>query len=667
MSNRLPKPSSRRGRSARLFIGMVLLGIAGVSVAQEYPSHVEMPLDERILHFHSDIVVNADASLTVTETIQVHALGQEIRRGIYRDFPTTYWKRHARLPFKIPYRVGFEIMDVRRDGKPEAYHTAGAENGVRTYFGKEDVFLQPGLYTYTFAYTTSLQLGFYTDFDELYWNATGTGWSFPIDAVDVTVHLPDAIAPDLIKTFGYTGYQGDKGTNFIGEVTGPSEVHFIATAPLQPNEGLTIGVQFPKGHVEAPPWTDYVLIDKSNMLALTGLAVIGVYYLIAWLLVGIDPSRGRVLPTDTPPPGFSPAALRYIERMGFDKDTFMVALVSMATKGYLRIEQDEGRSGNYHVVRDSAADEVLAPEEKELASALFRSGDAVELKQSNHQIIREAIASLQKSLKREYNGRYFKTNSRWRLSGFLLSLAFLVGAILFERGETRFLGLFMGVWLSGWTLACIALGTLVFRAWRRTVREKSVLVGLGAVFATVFAFPFFIGELFGLGVFAFNMSAGVTIAFVLMIMLNMLFFRLLKAPTREGRAVLDVWEGFAQYLRGDGTLMRRHADAASQQALFDQYLPYALALGAGVAWAAGFAEAAGAAAIGPAPVRNPVWYHGPLDRDWSPDRFVSSLSGSFSSAISSSSTAPGSSSGGGGGGGGGSSGGGGGGGGGGGW
>ena len=42
---------------------------------------------EGILSFHSDIVVHQDASMTVTETIKVHAEGDRIKRGIYRDFP----------------------------------------------------------------------------------------------------------------------------------------------------------------------------------------------------------------------------------------------------------------------------------------------------------------------------------------------------------------------------------------------------------------------------------------------------------------------------------------------------------------------------------------------------------------------------------------------------
>ncbi|MEK6270420.1 MAG: DUF2207 domain-containing protein, partial [Planctomycetales bacterium] len=47
---------------------------------------------EEINNYQSAIVVNKDGSLNVTETIQVTAEGNKIKRGIYRDFPTRYQK-----------------------------------------------------------------------------------------------------------------------------------------------------------------------------------------------------------------------------------------------------------------------------------------------------------------------------------------------------------------------------------------------------------------------------------------------------------------------------------------------------------------------------------------------------------------------------------------------
>ena len=51
--------------------------------------------DERILDFHSDIAIAADASMQVSETIRARAEGDRIRHGIYRDFPTDYRDRYG--------------------------------------------------------------------------------------------------------------------------------------------------------------------------------------------------------------------------------------------------------------------------------------------------------------------------------------------------------------------------------------------------------------------------------------------------------------------------------------------------------------------------------------------------------------------------------------------
>ena len=123
---------------------------------------------ERIRLFQSDVTVMPSGTLTVTETITVVAEGNQIKRGIYRDFPPEYRDHDNRK-----HRVGFQLLNVTRDGRPEAHHTEKLSNGVRIYIGQHDRFLPPGEYRYTLTYQTDRQLGFFADHDELYWNATG--------------------------------------------------------------------------------------------------------------------------------------------------------------------------------------------------------------------------------------------------------------------------------------------------------------------------------------------------------------------------------------------------------------------------------------------------------------------------------------------------------------
>ena len=57
-----------------------------------------------------------------------------------------------------------------------------------------------------------------------------------------------------------------------------------------------------------------------------------------------------------------PAAMRYLERMGYDNKTFACAVLDMAVKGYLQIKE---HAGTYSLVLSKQPDSsVLSPEEK---------------------------------------------------------------------------------------------------------------------------------------------------------------------------------------------------------------------------------------------------------------------------------------------------------------
>ena len=88
---------------AKLFsISILLLIIAAVCFND---AKAQFNNAERIISFDSDITVNEDASMMVTETIKVHSEGNKIKRGIYRDFPTEYeddYGNNISIKFQVP-------------------------------------------------------------------------------------------------------------------------------------------------------------------------------------------------------------------------------------------------------------------------------------------------------------------------------------------------------------------------------------------------------------------------------------------------------------------------------------------------------------------------------------------------------------------------------------
>ena len=124
---------------------------------------------ERITSFLSEVTIGADSVLTVKETIAVVAEGSEIKRGIQRDFPTRYKDSKG-----LNYVVGFDVLGVKRDGRDEPFTIMSIDNGKRIRIGSADVFLDYGPHVYEITYQTTRQLGYFTDYDELYWNVTGS-------------------------------------------------------------------------------------------------------------------------------------------------------------------------------------------------------------------------------------------------------------------------------------------------------------------------------------------------------------------------------------------------------------------------------------------------------------------------------------------------------------
>ncbi|MEX2125442.1 MAG: DUF2207 domain-containing protein [Woeseia sp.] len=389
--------------------------------------------DERILDYHSDILVRQDGWIEVTETITVRAEGISIRRGIYRDYPTRYEDR-----FGNDVEVDYEPKSVLRDGRTEDFHSETQRNGVRTYFGSADRLLSPGEYTYQYRYDAGRMLGFFDTRDELYWNVTGLGWAFTIDNASATVSFGFDLPPESVGLDAYTGAFGESGRDYSASVDHTGRAQFETTKPLHPAEGLTIAVDWPKGYVEEPGtlqraiWT---LFDNANLLvALAGLLGVPAYYIPVWRKFGRDPKEGLIVTRYEPPEGFSPASLRFIERMGYDDKAMTAAIVNLAVKGYLRIE----KSGDEHVLEqaDAGSDAVLATGEKALLAGLFSAGKRVELQNSNHEILGKAREQHRASLKRDYTNRYFTTNGAMNLPAVLIAIAAAIIALRVGSGPT---------------------------------------------------------------------------------------------------------------------------------------------------------------------------------------------------------------------------------------
>jgi len=327
---------------------------------------------ERINSFHTDLTVAADGQLTVTEEINIHAEGDEFKRGIVRRLPLRFQDHNGRQQ-----RVKYELSTVEIFGATSPYHTATEGDDFVLYVGSEGNFLEPGDYPYRITYTTKGQVGFFPEYDEIYWNVSGNGWNFMIGSISARIHLPTSA--QVKQTACYTGSFGSTEKVCTDSIIDAHTVNFQGRS-LYPYEGLTVAVGFQKGVVAEPPpptfFEQYAVPIIGGVITLLLL----LYYSVTWFRFGQDPDIPTVIPLFEPPDGISPASAGMVMEDGFENRMITPAMINLAVKGLIRIDAKKVdqllgliTKEVFTIVRLKGGTD-LPKEEVELYTRLFSSG-----------------------------------------------------------------------------------------------------------------------------------------------------------------------------------------------------------------------------------------------------------------------------------------------------
>ncbi len=468
---------------------------------------------ERIVSYHSDLEVQQNCDLIVTETIKVYAGGSQIQRGIFRDLPLTYDYKGGNV------KVGFKLLDIKRDGHPEPHHTEWLSNGIRIYIGDADIFLNSGFYTYEIKYRVDHVLGFFEDYDEIYWNINGNGWGFSIDSISARVTFPKEAK--LVQFDGYTGHYGSVDKNFTAQEEGNS-VFYRGSSKLNSGESLTVAVAWEKNHLIYPSATEnFWFWVKSYMLWVIGIIalIIGfAHNFVMWYKYGRDPKPGTIIPRYYPPEGFSPAECYYLNNNGIKHDSmFGAQLVGLAVKRHITIKVT-GKSPSsytYYISKnntDERKEELNDVETKFLAN-LFGRKDTLTISKKYNTRVSHALDELVDSINTKQVDKYFVRNTHLKVRQYIFPILTLAAGIL-------------AYWHFG-----------------------------GAIWVMV-------------------------LTFIILIVKNLIFTRLYEQPTAEGRKKMDEIAGFAMYMKYADKLRINALNPPTMDFThFEKNLPYAIALG----------------------------------------------------------------------------------------
>ena len=605
----------------------ILAGALGVAGAQG--------VQGRILKYHSDILVNTDASLNVLDTIVYRAQGPDPCSGIYRYFATDY-------PVEFPLRhvAHFDFQQVQRDGAAEPFNLSSKAHGVELQIGSQgQALVADKTYTYTISYHVQRIIDYYADHDEFYWHVTGGGWEFPIEQASATIRFATPVhqAEDLLKVNG--GISGDP-TASVKVATAPDGATTVtADGPLAPRHGLVFLLKFPASLVQAPSAEE----ERANMVqdnytfcyGIATVVLVLLVYLVLWFGIGKHPKPGTIVAQATPPGAHSPAMLRYVRTMHYDPKTMAIILVNLAVKGLLRIQELEDRyilhrNDDDHpqslraaiaaLAEDPAT--VLPVEESSVVNVMLSSAEQFMFSSVHSTQIHDANTRAKEQLLHHAEHRFFLNNYAFLAIGLILSSLGLLWLTLHEvpseyPGEQFRLALGV-LWIN---LGCPFFAYLAFYLWRDIFSFAVGRIGNGGLMFK-YALGLLAFLLLGL-ILLWNSSPTLCCVLLALVVMHVVFAHLLRAPTRLGRKLLDEIEGFRHYL------LHGHLDPGAAPSpehtpeLFARMLPYALALDAEEQWAAHFK----AAIQTPGAVLSPAmdWYFGPAWQHRDPLQLAISL------------------------------------------
>ncbi len=376
---------------------------------------------EQFDNFNVEITVQKSGDILVTETIEVTAEGKEIRRGIFRDLPRYYTKSGRRYPYH------YDVQAVMRDGHAEPYAKETDGNAFRLRIGDADRFLTHGPHTYVIKYAVKNQIRYFDSYDEIYWNATGSYWAFPIASARAVVTLPENAR--VTAAAAYTGAKGSKGGAYEYKVEGARHI-FTTTKPLNRREGLTVAVGFEKGAVDPPSAAErraeWWARNMSLIILAGALGLLSTFYAAAFHLVGRDPQKGPVFPRYEPPEGFSPAAVHHVYHRHFAGHSGLIsALLNLAVKDRIRIDAKDKKKTVLTLLAGDDA-KTGSPAEEALLGGVFNRRETVTLGGGYDASFTKAYEQFRKSVGQNFGKPYFRWNAGFLVLAVMLAVIGIV-------------------------------------------------------------------------------------------------------------------------------------------------------------------------------------------------------------------------------------------------
>jgi len=529
---------SRQHRRSAEVLSMVSIGPGGIARALRVVllsltlALSAAPAGARELkmeRFHSTIRVQADGSVIVRETLDVHFIGKW--QHLYRSLP-------LRPPGSTTTQV-FNLWAVTDgQGTPLRYDlstsTQRAELKVQV----------PKAVDARKIIVLEYQLSDVVSSETVSWNVTGDEWKIPLLHVSAELLLPQGA--EGIEAQSFTGERGSTQNRGVLKISAGRVAVEVAGA-LPPHQGLTLMASWtapapepPALHVEPDPAPEFGLeqlltslsfharpfrnFEKNGwLLCFPGGALMILFGL--WCVYGRTRRPRRVVVQFTPPCDLTPAELTRFIGCAQRKRNIAATVLDLAVRGYIHIGKIDAMAkarADYSIERlDGEAAEVpLRYHERSVLDALRR---------------RRSDFTRLRSLDRCLNLKNELLADELLLRGF------------YEAPPDRVRWGWVGMVAGPVPFVLIALLDKADR-----LPSSIAVLSAGAILCS--------------------------------------FGWIWRPLTLEGARALEHALGFAKFLRGADPL--RYPQELREAGIFERYLPYAIALGVEARWSEAFRRTA---------------------------------------------------------------------------
>lgn len=475
-----------------------------------------------IKDFQTEIIVNEDSSLLITEKIIADCGIARNKHGIFRILPTRIKESNNDIITPI------ELISITDFNNIPLKYSVIKNYGDKTItwkIGDPDVTVK-GENDYKIVYKVKNVINFdEQELDILKWNLLGNFWDLEIDNFVATVIFPSKVNSGDTSVECFTGELGSKQTNLANyEWVDRNTLQFYSNGTLGEKQGITTHISFPK-NIFTPYKLDFFEKHEISLLWFLIPCICFIVSVRAWRKHGRDIKTNKsITPYYEVPEGLSPMEMGMLVSNGSFKNDFITAsIIYFAVKKLISIEKIEASNffekDDYVLEKNEGKDSEinnLSSTEGLLFQNLFDNNNKVKL------------SSLKKS--------------------FYLKIPFIKKA---------------------------AINNLIFNGliFKKSLKLQKIFIGIG--------FILILSSL----IFIFSVSSTPNpysiISLLISFFIIVIFSIFMPKRTKKGSELLWKIKGYKLYME---TAEKHRQEFYEEKNIFEKHLPYAMAFGITKQW-----------------------------------------------------------------------------------